>query len=490
MKLDEGMRPAPIEPVPKESPWWQTGLFLALATVLIVREPTWAAGIAALGLLVFIHEFGHFLVALSQGMRVESFSLGFGPALVKFTFKGTVYQIAAIPLGGFVKPAGEDPKTDEDIANAKPDEFMGRPWWSRILVALAGPAMNLAFPLVALFLAYALVGRQNPWGPPMVQAVFAKSGAAEAGLKPGDLVLKVDGLQVNGSRQLAGLVDRQSRLHLGTPLKVMLMRGQKPLTLKVATHLTASQGRYLMGVSVAPGPEPFGTALASVGILTPAEKAGFKKGDQILSVDGQALKDGYAFSALFAKSAHDPVPVQVSRGAQTLTLLAAKKQPVPDEFDPAQVGLLGLEFVPAEGGGPRLERLEPVEAGKAALEDTVNTAAVIVLGVVEMVRGKISAKDNLGGPVAILRMASQVAEHGWQDLLNLMCQLSLTLGLMNLLPVPVLDGGTIVTCLIEGLRRKPLRLKTQIAIQNVGVALIGSLFIFITANDLWRWMGH
>jgi regulator of sigma E protease len=473
-----------------QSPWWQTGLFLALATVLILRAPYFAAGIAALGLLVFIHEFGHFLVALSQGMRVESFSLGFGPALVKMKFKGTVYQIAAIPLGGFVKPAGEDPKSDEDIANAKPDEFMGRPWWSRVLVALAGPAMNLCFPVLALFLAYTLVGRQDPWGPPMVQAVFAKSGAAEAGLKPGDLVLKVDGLQVNGSRQLAGLVDKQSRLHLDRPLQVQLLRGQKQLSLKVTTHLTAEQGRYLMGVSVAPGPEPFGTVLASVGILTPAEKAGFRKGDRILSVDGHPLKDGYAFSALFAQSAHDPVPVQVSRDAQTLTLLAAKKQPVPDEFDPAQVGLLGLEFVPAEGSGPQLERLGPAEGLKEAFADTVTTAVVIVMGIEEMVRGKLSARDNLGGPVAILRMASQVAERGWQDLLNLMCQLSLTLGLMNLLPVPVLDGGTIVTCLIEGLRRKPLRLKTQIAIQNVGVALIGSLFLFITANDLLRWMGR
>jgi regulator of sigma E protease len=474
----------------KESPWWQTGLFLAVLGVLLWRAPYLAAAIAALGLLVFIHEFGHFLLALSQGMRVESFSLGFGPALVKVKVKGTVYQIAAIPLGGFVKPAGEDPKTDEDIANAKPDEFMGRPWWSRMLVALAGPVMNLVFPVLALFLAYTLVGRQDPWGPPMVQAVFAKSGAADAGLKPGDLVTKVDGLQVNGSRQLAGLVDRQSRLHLGTPLVVELMRDQGPLTVKVATHLTAGQDRYLMGVSVAPGPEPFGTALASVGVLTPAEKAGFRKGDRVLSVDGHPLKDGYAFSALFAKSAHDPVPVQVSRGAETLTILAAKKQPVPDEFDPAQVGLLGLEFVPADGGGPQLERLAPGDALKGAFEDTVITGEVIVLGIVEMVRGKLSARDNLGGPVAILRMASQVAERGWQDLLNLMCQLSLTLGLMNLLPVPVLDGGTIVTCLVEGLRRKPLRLKTQIAIQNVGVALIGSLFIFITANDLWRWIGH
>ncbi|HXB96707.1 MAG TPA: RIP metalloprotease RseP, partial [bacterium] len=429
-------------------------------------------------------------VALSQGMRVESFSLGFGPALVKMKVKGTVYQIAAIPLGGFVKPAGEDPKSDEDIANAKPDEFMGRPWWSRILVALAGPAMNLCFPVLALFLAYTLVGRQDPGGPPMVQTVVVGSGADAAGLKPGDLVLKVDGLQVNGSHQLAGMVNTQSRLHLGTPLKVDLLRDQKPLALLVRTSPTAADGRYLMGVSVAPGPEPFGTSLASVGVLTPAEKAGFRKGDRILSVDGHPLKDGYAFSALFANAAHDPVPVQVSRDAQVLTLDPAKKQPVPDEFDPAQVGLLGLEFVPAEGGGPRLDRLEPVDAAKVALADTVNTAAVIVLGIVEMVRGKISAKDNLGGPVAILRMASQVAEHGWQDLLNLMCQLSLTLGLMNLLPVPVLDGGTIATCLIEGLRRKPLRLRTQIAIQNVGVALIGSLFIFITANDLWRWMGH
>lgn len=476
---------------PAESPWWQTGFFLAVATVLAVKAPYSAAAVGMLGLLVFIHELGHFLVARSQGMRVEMFSLGFGPALVKFKRGGTIYQVAAIPLGGFVKPAGEDPKTDEDVANAKPDEFMGRPWWSRGLVLLAGPVMNLIFPVLALTLVYATVGRVDPWGPPMVEAVMGGSGAAQAGLKPGDLIIRVDGLQVLSTPALAGLVDAQSRQDQGKALKVDLLRGTQALHLAVQTHLNPAAGKYLMGVEVRPSPPPFSTTVRSAAVLTPAEKAGFKPGDVVLSVDGRPLKDGFSFGRQFADAKSDPVPMVVSRSGRTLTLLAPRKQPVPDAFDPELVGLLGLEFQPAIGtSGDRRERLALVPAAKAAAWDTVETGWAIVLGLESFVRGKLSARDSLGGPVAILRMASQEAKRGWEALLDLMCQLSLTLGLMNLLPVPLLDGGTIVYCLIEGVRGVPLRLKTQVVLQNIGLALIGSLFLFTLVNDLMRWAGH
>ena len=476
---------------PPQSPWWQTGAFLAVATVLLIKAPYTAAAIAFLGLVVFVHEGGHFLVSRWQGMRVEMFSLGFGPALISFKRGGTIYQVAAIPLGGFVKPAGEDPKTDEDIANAKPDEFMGRPWWSRSLVLLAGPLMNFIFPVVALTLVYATVGRLDPWGPPMVEAVMADSGAAQAGLKPGDLVIRINGLQVGSTSALVSLVDAQSRLALDQPLSVDLLRADKPQTLKVLTRLNKDAGKYLMGVQVRPSPPPFSTTVRSAGVLTPAEKAGFKPGDVVLSVDGQPLKDGFSFGRQFADAKSDPVPMAVRRGGQSLTLSAARKQPVPDAFDPELVGLLGLEFEPANGlSADRHERLSPLTAAKVALIDTLSSATAIVLGLKEFVRGKLSARDTLGGPVAILRMASQEAERGWEDLLNLMLSISLTLGLMNLLPIPLLDGGTIVYCIIEGVRGKPLRLKTQVVLQNIGLALIGSLFLFTLVNDLLRWAGH
>lgn len=482
----------PQAKAPAESPWWQSALFVAAAIVLVWRAPYYAAAIAFLGLVIFVHELGHFLVARMQGMRVETFSLGFGPPLIQVKRGGTVYQVAAVPLGGYVKPAGEDPQSDEDIANAKPDEFMGRPWWSRGLVLLAGPVMNLIFPIVVLFGVYSLVGRSYPWGPPQVVEVMPGSAALEAGLEPGDLIIKLNGQQVSSTQLLAGLVDHQSRLHPDAALSVELLRKGKLINKQVHTRLNANMGKYLMGVQVQPSPPPYSTTVGSVGVLTPAEKAGFKRGDVVLSVDGKPLLDGFSFNRQFARSISDPVAIGVSRSGQALTLHAPKKQPVPDEFDPELLGLVGLEFSLAGkvGQAEQRERLGVPAAFKAATWDTVTGTVVIFMGLKQLVMGKLSARDSLGGPVAIMRMAAQQAERGWEDLLHLMMNISLTLGIMNLLPIPLLDGGTFLFCLIEGVRRKPLRLKTQMIAQNFGLALIGSLFLFTIANDLLRWAGH
>ena len=477
-------------PPAASSAWWQMLLFVFALGALIVRAPYMAASLAFLSLVIIAHEFGHFVMARWQGMRVETFSLGFGPPLVKVEYKGTSYQIAPILLGGFMKPAGENPESDEEIANAKPDEFMGRPWWSRALVAVAGPLMNLIFPVAALFLVYVCVGRLDPQGPPQVQSVMANSGALAAGMLPGDEVIRLNGEQVNGMAQLAALGDKQSRLDLKKPLAVDILRDGKPMRLTVRTTLNAS-GKYLMGVSVQASPPPFTTTLSAPEVLTPAEKAGFKAGDVVLSVDGKPLRDGFAFSALFAHAAHDPVPVVIRRGGLTLTLTAVKKQPLPPEFDPALVGLLGLDFVPADpASAARREKLGPLESLEFAAVDTLDMGLVVFISVKGMLFGHVSARDSLGGPVAILRMASQQAKRGWDDLVELMCSISVMLGLMNLLPVPVLDGSTLLYCLVEGVRGRPLRLKTQIALQNVGLALIGSLFALTLVNDLLRWAGH
>ncbi len=489
---DQDPTPVQPDPQPPVSPWWQTALFVLALAYLVLQRPNWAASIAFLGVVIFVHELGHFLMARWQGMRVETFSLGFGPPLVQLRRGGTVYQIAAIPLGGYVKPAGEDPKTDEDIANAKPDEFMGRPWWSRALVLLAGPAMNLIFPVLALFLVYATVGRSYPWGPPQVMEVMPKSAAQEAGLAAGDLIVKVNGNQVNNTQLLAGLVDSQSRLKPGQPLDVELIRGGKPLKKQVRTRLNPELGKYLMGVQVQPSPPPYSTTLRSVGVLTPAEKAGFKAGDVVKAVGGQPLKDGFSFNKQFAQAAADPVVIEVERAGKALSLSAPKKQPVPEGFDPELLGLLGLEFEPIDpqGAAKQRDRLSLPKAAQAAVLDTATATAVIFMGLKQLVMGKLNMRESLGGPVAIMRMAAQQAERGWEDLLHLMLNISLTLGIMNLLPIPLLDGGTFVFCLIEGVRRKPLKLKTQVVAQNIGLAFIGSLFAFTILNDLLRWAGH
>jgi regulator of sigma E protease len=416
--------------------------------------------------------------------------LGFGKPLVKTEWGGTTYQIAPILVGGYVKPAGEEPESGEQIAAAKPDEFMGRPWWSRVLVALAGPLTNLALPFAILGVIYATAGRLDPQGPPQVAAIFADSGAAAAGIQPGDRVVKVNGEQINGISQLAGLVDRLSRASAGKPLEVDLLRAGKPLRLEVRTTLNSQAGKYLMGVSVEPGPPPFTTTLLAPEVMSPAEKAGFKAGDVVLAVDGKPLDDGFAFSALFAGSAHDPVPVLIRRGGRELTVNADKKQPLPEEFDPALVGLLGLDFAPAGSGAAQRTRLAPLPAFKAAAYDTVAMGLVIVIGLKDLFSGRVKAREALGGPVAILRMASQQAERGWDALVSLMCEISVMLGLMNLLPVPILDGGTVLLCLAEGVRGRPLKFKTQVLLQNIGFGLVGLLFALTLVNDLLHWMGR
>ena len=481
---------SPLDGVPA---WLVSTVTLAAAALFAYRNPSGAAAGACLGVLIFVHELGHFTVAKWQGMRVEMFSIGFGPALIKVERGGTVYQLAAFPLGGFVKPAGEDPQSDEDIANAKPDEFMGRPWWSRGVVIWAGPLTNLIFPLVMMFLVYATVGRPYPWGPPQVTEIVKDSGAEKAGMKLEDLVVKINGVPVNNPRVLAGMVDKASRQTPEQPLTVDLLRQGQPVTLKVRTQLNGEAGRYLMGVRVDRSTLAYSTKVRTLQVITPAEKSGLKKGDVITEVGGVPLKNGGAFASLFAKAPSDPVNIVVQRGPDTLALAVPKKQPIPETWaDPEQVGLVGLEFEPAEGDEAlkKRDKLDLKQAFFAAVDDTRVGIFIIVFGVKETVLGRIKAKDALGGPIAIMRMAKQQADKGWDDLFNLMVNISLTLGLMNLLPIPILDGGTLVFCAIEGLMRKPVKLKTQAAFQNVGMALLMGLLAFTLINDISRLFTH
>jgi regulator of sigma E protease len=475
-------------PLQEARVWMATLAFLLGVALMSWRLPAFAEAIASLSLLIFVHELGHFTLAKLQGMRVEVFSIGFGPPLIKLKRSGTDYQIAAFLLGGYVKLAGEIPETDEQIVNPQPDEFMAKPWWRRALVIIAGPVTNLIFPVLALFLVYATIGRSYPWGPPMVEAVVSPSGAADAGLLPEDLIIRINGQQVSNTRLLANMVDKLSRQTPDQPLQVSLLRQGKPLQLKVKTSLRGD--KYLMGVQVRPSPPPFSTVVDSAEVLSPAENAGFKKGDVVVSVGGEPLKDGFQFAALFAKAPMDPVEVLVQRGGVPILLKAAKKQPVPDGFADAELlGLVGLEFAPAplDGGPAKRDLLSPAKALQAAFEDTVFSASAIVLGLRDAFTGRLKAREALGGPIAIMRMASQEAQKGWERLLQLMCNISLTLGLMNLLPVPVLDGGTFLFCLIEGVRGKPLKLKAQAFLQNIGIALLMSLFAFTMVNDVMRW---
>jgi regulator of sigma E protease len=440
----------------------------------------WALALLAFGLLILVHELGHFWVCRLFGVRVEAFSIGFGPKLWGWTSGGTEFKVSLLPLGGFVKLAGE--LQEEEGKAYSPDEFMGKPWWVRSLVLLAGPAMNLLAPILALALLYATLGKPVLNGPAQVRQVMAGKPAAAAGFKPGDVILRVEGQEVSAFAQMSDLVSGLAKAHPGQPLAFELKRDGAGLTLTAAPLLDAATGRWLIGVVVDVAEPPTSRVVDSVVPGLPAEKAGFAKGDEVLSVAGKELKDGADFKALFAASAQDPVPVSVSRGGKALTLLAPRRQPLPEGAKPEDYGLLGLEL--ASSAQVAYLKVGPAKGPLLAGAEVLDLAWTMARGLWDLITLKVAWRDAVGGPITILRMAHQQAQSGLIRLLDFSSKISVMLCVMNLLPIPLLDGGTLLFCVIEGLRRKRLSLKVQGALQNLGFGLLALIFIGAFYNDI------
>jgi regulator of sigma E protease len=468
--------------------------FLAVAAVVLWLWPMAFVAIVAMGAIITVHELGHFTVCKLSGIRVETFSIGFGAPLLSLDRGGTRYQVAAIPLGGYVKPAGEFEEKEETAGKHAPDEFLGKPWYIRAAVLAAGPAFNFIFPVVFLFLLYASVGIPFFIAPPLVMDVSADSAAQEAGLKKGDQILKVDGEWTFDIKALVKQIDDAARRHPGKNTMLSVLRQGKQLEIGALSRLDPAAGRYRLGVEVDAGPAPLRKRVEKVEAGTPAEKAGFLMGDELLGVGGKLLKQGNDFNEQFATASKDSegmVSVEVARLGKTVIIKAPQKQPLPDNFDPKLIGLVGLDLerdASLSGGEEkRYERVGIWRAAQYSFYENLFTVVTMAGGLVDLVRGKIAFKESVGGPVAIVRMAHQQAQNGFFELLQFMMRISLILGLMNLLPIPVLDGGTMMICIFEGLRRKPLSFKVQSALQNIFGALLISLMLFATYNDIANW---
>jgi regulator of sigma E protease len=441
----------------------------------------WALALLAFGLLILVHELGHFWVCRLFGVRVEAFSIGFGPKLWGWTSGGTEFKVSALPLGGFVKLAGE--LQEEDGKQYPPDEFMGKPWWVRSLVLLAGPGMNLLAPILALALLYATLGKPVLNGPAQVRQVMEGKPAAAAGFKPGDVILRVEGQEVSAFAQMSDLVSGLAKAHPGQPLAFEVKRDGAGITLTAAPLLDAATGRWLIGVVVDVAEPPASRVVDSVVPGLPAEKAGFAKGDEILSVGGKALKDGADFKALFAASAQDPVAVVVRRSGAQQTLLASRHQPVPEgATKPEEIGLLGLEL--ASDAQVAYLKMGILSGPLQAVAEVLDLAWTMARGLWDLVTLKVAWRDAVGGPITILRMAHQQAQSGLIRLLDFSSKISVMLCVMNLLPIPMLDGGTLLFCVIEGVRRRRLSLKVQGALQNLGFGLLALIFIGAFYNDI------
>ena len=340
---------------------------------------TIVSAVFVFGLLVLVHEWGHFITAKMTNMRVDEFAIGFGPKLISWQKGETLYALRAIPLGGFNRIAGMD--LDEEENDAGDRAYFKRPIWARMIVILAGSVMNFVLPVILFFLIFLCVGVQTPSTEPIVGAVMANRPAASAGLMAGDRITSINGQTINEWANISEVFKDSA----GKPFEVTYLRGDESRHTTVIPVLDESSNRVVIGIQG--------------------------------SVISQEVSIGEAASLSVEKT---------------------------------------------------------WRIFKAMLE----ALAMLVT--------KEGASSELSGPIGVAQMAGEVAQHGFIPLLNFAAFLSLNLGIVNLLPVPALDGGHFITLVIEAVRGKQMSKKAMYYIQAVGVVILMSLMIFATFNDITR----
>jgi regulator of sigma E protease len=418
-----------------------------------------------LGVLIFVHELGHFLMARRLGVRVLTFSLGFGPKLLKFTRGDTEYAISAIPLGGYVKMAGENP---DEARSGRPDEFLSKTKWERFLVYIMGPAMNLLLALVVTA-AVLYQGAESPAyekEPPIIGAVIENSPGAHAGLRVGDRIVSVGGREMKTWDQF--FIEIGTRASRETELVVD--RGGRQETIRVTP---APQTKYEVGeIGVLPKTR---LQLAEVTPGMAADRAGLRRGDVILALDGKQNPEQQALIAYIKSHPNTPLRLSILREGQPMDIT------VTPEGDPGSA-LIGIRISPYEF---RIIKPGFVEALRLSLAKNWEWTRLIFRTLGGLFTRETSVRQ-LMGPVGIAELSGGAAQLGWTHLFNLMAMISLNLGLLNLMPIPVLDGGHIFIMLLEGIARRDFSVRMKEKMLLAGFVVLMMLMVTVIYNDLMR----
>src|SRR2546430_2375855 len=395
--------------------------------------------IFVLGVLVFVHERGHFLAAKRVRIRVLKFQLGFNPTIVSFRRGDTEYGIGALPVGGYVKMAGESP---EEGSTGRSDEFLSKTKWERFQVLIMGPVMNLllAFVLLAVVLYQGVEKGAYEDQPPVVGRVAAGSPASKADIRPGDRIVAVAGRDVRTWEDaLLAIGQRANR-----EIEIKLLRNGLETTRRV-TPTVEGQSRFEFGqIGVVPNVHPH---VRSVQSNSAAEKAGLLTDDTVLAVDGQPITFSYQLKDAIAKRPDQEITLDVLRNGQRMSVRAT----------PAMNGKEGLLGI---GIGDDTVRIKPHlgEAIQLSVEKNVEYSRLIFQTLIGLATRETSPKQ-LMGPVAIAQLAGEAPD--LIAALTLMASLSLNLGLLNLLPIPVLDGGHIFIIALEGIARRDFSVRVK-----------------------------
>ncbi len=418
------------------------------------------AFLLALGVIIFVHEAGHLLVAKSFGMRVLTFSLGFGRRLWGFQRGGTDYRVSLVPLGGYVRLGGEDPG---EVQPDDPGEFLNRPRWQRVLVYLAGPAMNVVLAIVLTAGVYMVVGGEvlSIDQSTEVGVVEAGSPAAAAGLAAGDRILAIDGKAVSSwdDVQLAILTAPER------PLALRVARGEDEMTVTVTPRKIP---RYEGGeAGLLPKQLP---RIAAVIPGSAAEAAGFQPGDEIRGVDGRAIGSSDDFVSIIETHAEQAVVVEVARAGELRRLPVVPRRE-------GEVGRIGVNL-------SYFQRYGPLESIVQSLRYNGQIAVLTLRMLGKVLTGQVAAKSALSGPLEIARFSGAAARVGPSSFVQFLALISISIAILNLFPLPILDGGHVAILLIEAARRRDFPLKVKERIQQVGFVLIMMLMVMVLYFDI------
>jgi regulator of sigma E protease len=431
-----------------------------------------AIGVFVLGLMVLVHEWGHFIVARFFGVRVDTFSIGFGPRLFGLRRGPTDYRLSALPLGGYVKMAGDNPLVEREGA---PDEFLSKPRWQRALIALAGPATNILMAIVLLTGLYSVRYERPAFlnDPARVEVVAAGSPAEVAGLQAGDVIVEIVG-KADPSWEVAQL---ETLLGGREPLQVKVRRAGEIFTAVVQPELRGERDIPSVGWF------PYNPILVTaVQHDMPAGAAGIQPGDLIVAVNGESTSEigGSGLVEAVQDSEGAAVELTLARGEEELTVSVAPER---REWDGQTGYFIGVRL----GEWTEVVPLGPVAAFRQSLTDNAGYAGLLFVVLQRLFTGQVSVRA-LEGPIGITVLSGQAARIGLDRLIGLMAIISVNLAVLNLLPVPILDGGHIAMLAIEGARKRDLSFQIKERIMQLGFFLLLLLFAVVMYNDIMRYI--
>lgn len=452
-------------------------------TAILDNVLMFVLGLIGLSFLVTIHELGHFLVAKWNNVKVNTFSVGFGKKLLRFKKGETEYCISAIPFGGYVAMAGENPDSFKDGQMPGERDFTGKSVGARAAIAFAGPFINIVFAFVLLMILY-MVGVQEPANKELIIGFVGKNSPAEvAGILPGDTITAINGKPTQGWDDFR----EQIGVSLGANVELEVHRGGAPVMLTVVPEelvipaKDSTDSEIKMGIGDI-GIYPQNRVIVRLPPIagSAAEKAGLALNDTVFEINGEHISRYEDVVRIIDGSKGAEVKVTVIRNNDTLTLPM-----VPVYNEEYKRYMVGVQMGYVLFRETKLVRRGPIEAFEKTCATSWKMTTSIFRYFGRMFKGQVKV-DAFSGPVSIVAVMGNVWMEGFQEFLMLLALISINLGVMNLLPLAITDGGLLMFLGIEKLRGKPLSTKTQTIIQNVAAAFFISFFVFITILDFGK----